>query len=224
MEKKDSSKKEASKNNNSPSNKPAQSANNQSVQAQKVPGNTPTPETKGKFSWGGELDKTPQGLVTPTPGGNQGMGFIQFAQFKPNQHYVLYPIHGNMKSSLDVAADKHVVMNTFSGQPNQRFTFELEGNMYRIKNVKENKYLNLVTDDQKDGIALRVDDKGPAKSQLWMILPTSDAKYAGKGAYHLRTIFGKSIETPGNKLDNNLKVQQAQFNAVDGQTWVIKEI
>lgn len=65
--------------------------------------------------------------------------------------------------------------------------------MYRIKSVKENKYLNLVTDDQKDGIALRVDDKGPAKSQLWMVLPTSDAKYAGKGAYHLRTIFGKSI-------------------------------
>ena len=150
------------------------------------------------------------------------MGFIQFAQFKPNQHYACYPIHGNMKSSLDVAADRHVVMNAFSGQPNQRFVFELEGNMYRIKSVKENKYLNLVTDDQKDGIALRVDDKGPAKSQLWMVLPASDAKYAGKGAYNLRTIFGKSVEAPGSKLDNNLKVQQAQFNAVDGQTWVIK--
>ena len=121
------------------------------------------------------------------------MGFVQYGQFKPNQQYSFYPIHGNMKSALDVAADKHLIMNTFNGQPNQRFVFELEGNMYRIKNVKENKYLNLVTDDQKDGVLVKCDEKGLAKSQFWAILPTSDPKYAGKGAFHLRTIFGKAL-------------------------------
>ena len=152
------------------------------------------------------------------------MGFIQFAQFKPNQHYILYPINGNMKSSLDIAADRHLIMNAFNGQINQRFIFELEGNMYRIKNVKENKYLNLATDDQKDGILVKCDEKGTAKSQFWAVLPTSDAKYAGKGAFHIRTIFGKTLEAPGNKLDNNLKIQQGPFTGSEGQTWVIKEI
>ena len=152
------------------------------------------------------------------------MNFTQFAQFKPNQTYALYPVHSNMKNSLDISADKHLIINTFSGQPNQKFIFELEGNMYRIKNMKENKYLNLVNDDQKDGIAVKCEDKGTAKSQYWAVLPTSDAKYAGKGAYHIRTIFGKTLETPANKLDNNIKIQQGPYTGADGQTWVIKEI
>ena len=51
------------------------------------------------------------------------MNFIQFAQFKPNQTYALYPVHSNMKNSLDISADKHLIMNTFNGQPNQKFIF-----------------------------------------------------------------------------------------------------
>ena len=84
-------------------------------------------------------------------------------------------------------------MSATTGQQSQKFLFELEGNMYRIKSAKENKYLNLVPDDQKDGALVKCDEKGLAKSQFWAILPTNDAKYAGKGAYHVRTIFGKAL-------------------------------
>ena len=79
------------------------------------------------------------------------MGFVQYGQFKPSQQYTFHPIHGNMKSALDLA-DKHLIVNAFNGQLSQRFVLELEGNMYRIKSIKENKYLNLVTDNQKDGV------------------------------------------------------------------------
>ena len=96
--------------------------------------------------------------------------------------------------------------------------------MYRIKNVKENKYLNLVNDDHKDGIGIKVDEKGVAKSQFWAVIPSSDKQHAGKGAYHVRTVFGKSLELPLSKLENNAKMQQGSFTGSEGQTWIIKEI
>jgi len=156
------------------------------------------------------------------------MGFVQTVHFKPNQHYCIYPVHGNGIKALDIAQDManygQLIMYSFHGAPNQRFIFEQEGQMYRIKSVKENKYLNVTNDGVHDGIWIRCDEKGMNQSQLWTIVPAIDGPHAGKGAVHIRSIFGKVLETPISSLENNVKIQQGSFQCADGQTWIIKEI
>lgn len=68
---------------------------------------------------------------------------------------------------------------------------------------------------------IRTDDLG-SKSELWSIEAALNPKYAGKGAYHIKSVFGKALEVPGGSLDNNVKIQQAAFTGGEGQTWVIK--
>ena len=161
-------------------------------------------------------------------GDSQGMGFVQTVSFKPNQHYIIYAAHSNGIKALDVAQDManygQVIMYSFHGAPNQRFVFEQEGQMYRIKNVKENKYINVTNDGPHDGIWIRCDEKGLNQSQLWTIVPATEPQYAGKNAVHIRSVFGKALETPADSLENNVKIQQGTFNCSDGQTWIIKEI
>ena len=78
------------------------------------------------------------------------MGFAQNAQFKPEQNYIIYSIHGQGTKCLDIAQDMmnhgQLIMYMFSGAPNQRFVFEQEGGMVRIRNVQEKKYLNVTHD------------------------------------------------------------------------------
>lgn len=156
------------------------------------------------------------------------MGFLEQAKLKPNQNYIFYAVHGDGIKALDIAQDAanngQLIMFSFHGAPNQRFVFEQEGNMYRIKNVKEGKYLNVANDDPHDGMLVRCDEKGKFASQLWTIIPANDPKFAGKNAFHLRSIYGKALESPGSTLDNNAKIQQGTFQCSEGQTWIIKEI
>jgi hypothetical protein len=55
-------------------------------------------------------------------------------------------------------------------------------------------------------------------------VPATEPQYAGKGAVHIRSIFGKALQTPANSLENNVKIQQGTFYNAEGQTWIIKEI
>ena len=96
--------------------------------------------------------------------------------------------------------------------------------MHRIKNVQTGQYLMVVNDNPNNGVFLHCGDKGCAQSQLWTIVPATDPKYAGKNAYHLRSIFGKALESPGDSLNNDVQMQQGDFKCADGQTFVIKEI
>ena len=58
-------------------------------------------------------------------GDNKGMGFAPNAQFKPNQNYIFYPIHGNGIKALDISQNQasfgRLIMYSFHGAPNQRF-------------------------------------------------------------------------------------------------------
>jgi hypothetical protein len=154
------------------------------------------------------------------------MGFTQIANFKPEQHYIIYAFHSNCLKAIDISQAENTlgqaIIYSYHGAPNQRFVFEAEGNMYRIRNVKENKYLNVTNDGPNEGMWVRVDEKGKHKSQLWSVVPATEQVYTGKQAYHIQSIFGKTLETPKGKLDNETQLQQGLFNATDGQTWVIK--
>lgn len=159
----------------------------------------------GKSNWGTQLLNVRHIFNPVHIGNNQGMGFAQNSQFKPNQNYIFYAVHGNGIKALDISQGQndhnHLIMYSFHGAPNQRFVFEQEGNLYRIKSVKENKYIGVVNDSPNDGAAIKCEDKGH-QSQLWMIIPATEAKYNGKGAFHLRSIYGKALESPGCSLDN----------------------
>jgi hypothetical protein len=116
------------------------------------------------FNWAQELLNVHHIIPKANIGNNQGMGFTQTVHFKPNQHYIIYAVHGNGIKALDIAQDQanygQLIMYSFHGAPNQRFVFEQEGQMYRIKSVKENKYLNVTNDGPHDGIWIRCDEKG----------------------------------------------------------------
>ncbi len=148
--------------------------------------------------------------------------------FAPNQHYIIYAVHSDNLKSLDIAQDKvnfgQLILYSFHGAPNQRFVFEQQNHMYRIKSVSENKYINVTRDSDADNMWLRVDDLAGKKSELWSVEPANEPKYGGKKAYRIRSAFSKYLETPKNSLDNNVHIQQNTFNGGDGQTWVIREI
>lgn len=156
------------------------------------------------------------------------MGFSQNSEFKNGQNYIIYAVHGGGTKCLDIAQDMmnygQLIMYSFHGAPNQRFIFEQEGSMVRIKSVKENKYLNVTNDVPNEGMWIRCDPKGTCQSELWTIVPATDPKYAGKGAYHIRSIFGYALSSPHNSLDNSVHISQEKFHNEDGQTWIIKEI
>ena len=145
----------------------------------------------------------------------------------PNQHYIIYAAHSNGINCIDVAQDMmnfgNLIVYQFHGAPNQRFVFEKEGLNYRIKSVASGKYVRVTNDDQHDNVWIRTDDKG-SKSELWTIVPATSPQYAGKKAYHIKSVFNKALETPQGKLDNSTKIQQGTFNGSEGQTWIIKEI
>lgn len=154
------------------------------------------------------------------------MGFAQNAQFKPEQNYIFYAVHGGGTKCLDIAQDKfnhgQLIMYSFHGAPNQRFVFEQEGSMVRIRNVQEKNYLNVTNDIPNEGMWIRCDPKGTSQSELWTIVPATDPKYAGKGAFHIRSIFGYALTAPHSTLDNSAHISQEKFNCEDGQTWIIK--
>jgi hypothetical protein len=89
--------------------------------------------------------------------------------------------------------------------------------------VANGKYVRVGNDDPNDNAKIRTDDKGSA-SELWSIIAATEGQYVGKGAYHIRSSFGKALEVTGNSLDNSTQIQQNAFNGGDGQTWVIREI
>lgn len=149
-------------------------------------------------------------------------------QLTPNQPYILYAVHSNGINCIDVAQDManfgNLIVYQFHGAPNQRFVFEKEGLHYRIKSVASGKYVRVTNEDQHDGVWIRTDDKGNNKSELWTVVPATAPQYAGKKAYHIKSIFNKALETPNGKLENSTKIQQGPFNGSEGQTWIIKEI
>lgn len=139
-------------------------------------------------------------IPVPFGGNNQGnnMNFLPVAHFKPNQNYILYAVHSNNIKCLDIAQDPQnfgqLIIYSFHGAPNQRFTFEQEDSThYRIRSVATGKYLSLNHDEPFDGIWARVDDKGNKRSEHWSIFPATEAQYAGKGAYHVMSAFNKSL-------------------------------
>ncbi|MCB0369159.1 MAG: hypothetical protein KDD45_06805 [Bdellovibrionales bacterium] len=79
-------------------------------------------------------------------------------------------------------------------------------------------------DNPSDMTWIHCDHKGVAESELWAVIPATEAKYANKNAFHLRSIFGKALETPNGLLDNSVHIQQGTFDCLDGQTWSIREI
>jgi hypothetical protein len=155
------------------------------------------------------------------------MPMVPQVHFAPNQHFIIYAVHGNSLKCIDVAQDManygNLILYSFHGAPNQRFVFEQDGAAYRIKSVASGKYVRVTNDDQHDNMWIRTDDKGN-KSELWTIVAATSPQYAGKKAYHIKSIFGKALETPQGKLDNSTKIQQGSFNGSEGQTWIIKEI
>jgi len=140
---------------------------------------------------------------------------------------VLYAVHGNGLKAIDVDQSMpnfgNMILYQFHGGPNQRFTFEQEGNFYRIKSVANGKYVRLSNDSNQNNVPIKTDDKG-SKVELWAIEHANEQKYSGKGAYHIKSVYGKALEVAGGSLDNSAKIQQSAFNGGDGQTWVIKEI
>lgn len=117
-------------------------------------------------NWQTEVSNIHQIVPQTNQGNNQGMGFVQNAQFKPEQNYIIYAIHGGNTKCLDIAQDMmnhgQLIMYSFHGAPNQRFVFEQEGGMVRIRNVQEKKYLNVTHDIPNEGMWIRCDEKGTA--------------------------------------------------------------
>lgn len=178
-------------------------------------------------NWQNEIEDAHQMAPPVNQGNTNGMGFAQNSLFKPEQNYIIYAIHGGMTKSLDIAQDflnyGSCIMFHFTGAPNQRFVFEQEGAMVRIRNVKDGTCLNVTHDVPNDNMWLRCDEKGNGgQSELWTIVPATDAKYTGKNAFHIRSIFGKALTSPKNSLEVKTHIVQDTFRCEDGQTWIIK--
>lgn len=121
---------------------------------------------------------------------------LNVAVFKPYQNYIIYAAHSDGLKVIDVSqafkSFGNLILFNFHGAPNQRFIFEQEGNLYRIKSLSNGKYVRVTNDDEHDGMWIRTDEKG-SKSELWSITPSNEAQYAGKNAYHIRSVFGKAL-------------------------------
>ena len=152
---------------------------------------------------------------------------VNAAVFTPFQNYIIYAAHSDGLKAVDVSQASssfgNLILYSFHGAPNQRFIFEQEGNLYRIKSISNGKYVRVTNDDEHDGMWIRTDEKG-SKSELWSITPSNDAQYAGKKAYHIRSVLGKALEVAGGQLADESKIQQGTFHGKNGQTWIIKEI
>lgn len=86
------------------------------------------------------------------------------AVFKPFQNYIIYAVHSDGQKALDVSQAStsfgNLILYSFHGSPNQRFIFEQEGNLYRIKSLSNGKYVRVTNDDEHDCMWIRTDEKG----------------------------------------------------------------
>jgi hypothetical protein len=191
------------------------------VQKEKKPAKVGKANKAKNFTWNQQFEFVPAFIH------NVEVGVSNPNLFAPNQHYILYAVHGKGVHALDVAQDPQnhgsLIMYSFHGAPNQRFVFEQEGPQYRIRSVASGKYVSIHNDDSHDNAQVKTADKGH-KTEIWNILPATEPKYKGQNAYHIRSVFGKALETPAGSLQNSTKIQQGPFNGGEGQTWIIKEI
>jgi hypothetical protein len=64
---------------------------------------------------------------------------VNAAVFTPFQNYIIYAAHSDGLKAIDVSQASssfgNLILYSFHGAPNQRFIFEQEGNLYRIKSI-----------------------------------------------------------------------------------------
>ena len=76
---------------------------------------------------------------------------VSVTLLKPYQNYIIYAANSNNLKAIDVSQGftsfGNLILYSFHGAPNQRFIFEQEGNLYRIKSLSNGKYVRVTNDD-----------------------------------------------------------------------------
>jgi hypothetical protein len=53
------------------------------------------------------------------------------------------------------------------------------------------------------------------------VIPATEPQFQGKGAYHLKSVYGKTIGVQGG-LANEVNLIHTSYNGSESQTWIIK--
>ena len=126
------------------------------IQPQVNPNQGQTQNQGTSFTWANNLSNVIQNfgsqgpLVVPPTALIQG-NINTTAVLKPFQNYIIYAAHSNGLKAIDVSQGftsfGNLILYSFHGAPNQRFVFEQEGNLYRIKSLSNGKYVRVTNDD-----------------------------------------------------------------------------